>query len=86
MPTLQVTLSDRAAAAAADARAADGGFASVDDYLASLIEADVAVPVSSALESELLAGLEGDAVPLSKADFDRKRQALLERHGRPGRP
>jgi hypothetical protein len=84
MPTLQVTLSDRAAADA-DARAAYGGYASVGDYLASLIEADVAVPVSPALEAELLAGLAGDAVLLSKADFDQERRALLERHGRDGR-
>ncbi len=85
MPTLQVNLPDRAAAAA-DARATDGGSVSVDEYLASLIEADVAVPVSAALERELVAGLAGDAVSLSKADSDEKQQALLKRHGRTGQP
>jgi hypothetical protein len=85
MPTLQVTLSDRSAAAA-DASADDGGFASVDDHLASLIEADVAVPVSSALEMESLAGLEGVAVPFTRADFDQKREALLKRCARTGQP
>ena len=55
---MQITLSEQAEAAA-QAQAADGGFPSVDAYLASLIEADAAVPVSAEVEAELLAGLAG---------------------------
>lgn len=82
MPTLQVTFDDLTRAAA-EARAADGGFASVDGYLASLVDADVAVPVSAALEAELLAGLDGVGRTLTPADWDARQRAVSERFGLP---
>jgi hypothetical protein len=47
MATLQLTLPDRLKAAA-EARAAVGGFGSVDGYIASLIEADELEPFRGA--------------------------------------
>ncbi len=85
MTTLNVTLEDRTRAAA-EARAAAGGFASVDAYLASLIDADVAVPVPAALEADLLAGLDGVGRTMTAADWDAKRQALIGRFSPDARP
>jgi hypothetical protein len=44
--------------AAAVSRAAAAGFASVDDYVASLIEDDRLAPLDAATEAELLKGLD----------------------------
>ena len=77
MSTLQVTFDDRTLAAA-EARAADGGFPSVDAYLASLVDADAAVPVSAALEAELLAGLDGVGRQMTADDWAAKQQVLIE--------
>ena len=78
MATLQVSLPDRIKAAA-EAQAAAAGCASVDDYIASLIEADELPPVSGELESELLRGLDsGPAVQITRefiADVKRKSRA-----------
>ena len=75
MTTLQVTWPD-GAADAAKVQAASAGCASVDEYLAKLIEADVAVPISPAVEAQLLAGLRGDGVVMTSADWAARRAAL----------
>jgi hypothetical protein len=56
MATLQLELPD-ALKQAAEARAIEGGYDSVDGYIASLIEADEVAPISSETEAELLKGL-----------------------------
>ena len=75
MPTLQVTLSDRAATAAKD-QAIAAGCVTVDDDLTKLIEADTAVPISPAVEAELLVGLRGDGIRMTAADWAAERAAL----------
>jgi hypothetical protein len=65
MATLQVILPDRIKAAA-EAQAAAAGCGSVDDYIASLIEADELPPVGDELEAQLLSRLDsGPAVPIT---------------------
>lgn len=75
MATLQIDLPDPLRAAA-EARAVEAGFGTVDAYVASLIEADQAVRISAELEAELLAGLSGPARELTAADWDEKRRRL----------
>ena len=78
MATLQVSLPDRIKAAA-EVQAAAAGCKSVDDYIASLIEADELPPITGELESQLLSGLNsGPAVQITPeliADIKRKARA-----------
>ena len=62
----------------ARARAAEQGFASVDAYVASLIEADRAVPVSEELEADVLAGLASPAREMTPAGWDEMRRRFRE--------
>jgi antitoxin ParD1/3/4 len=57
MATLQLSLPD-SLKAAAEAQAAAAGYSSVDDYIASLIEADEPLPMTHELETEILRGLD----------------------------
>jgi hypothetical protein len=57
MATLQLSLPDNLKAAA-EAQAAAAGYRSVDDYIASLIEADEPLPISHELETQILRGLD----------------------------
>lgn len=84
MATLSLTLSERLKNTAA-ARAAAAGFASVDEYIVSLIEADELPPIAGELEAELLKGLDsGPSVPLTQQLIeDVKRRARQSgSHGR----
>lgn len=78
MATLQLNLPERLKAAA-EARAAAGGYESVDSYIASLIEADELAPISGETEAELLKGLESgppvDITPEFLADLKRRARA-----------
>lgn len=85
MPTLQITLSDEALDAARS-RAAEGGLTSVDAYLTRLIEADAAVPISAALEAELLKGLEGEAIPYASIDWEQEKRDLIAWHASTQKP
>ena len=58
------------------ARAAAAGHANVSEYVRALILADAAEPISSALESHLLAALETPARTMTPADWNEKRRAL----------
>jgi len=76
MAALNLSIPDRLKTTA-EAKAAAGGFKSVDEYVASLIEADELPPIEGRLESDLLEGLDsGPSVPLT-AEFlaDVKRRA-----------
>ena len=65
MATLELNLPEHLKAAA-EARAVAAGYESVDDYIASLIEADEVAPISDAMEAELLRGLaSGPAVEIT---------------------
>lgn len=46
----------------AEKRAASAGYASVNDYIAALIEADQLAPISDDLEAEILKGLDSGPV------------------------
>jgi hypothetical protein len=65
--------------AAAEKRAAAGGYESVDRYIASLIEADEVAPITDQMEAELLNGLDSaPAVEITPAFLaDLKRRARL---------
>lgn len=80
MATLQLNLPEPLKAAA-EARAAAGGYESVDSYIASLIEADQLAPISSEMEAELIKGLEsGPAVEITPEHLaDLKRRARAKR-------
>ena len=76
MATVQLNLPDRLKAAAEE-RAAAAGYGSIDNYIASLIEADEASPISDEMEAEILKGLQsGPSVEITP-DFlaDVKRRA-----------
>lgn len=72
MATLSVNVSEEIGELAR-ARAAEQGYATVDAYLAKLIEADVAVPVSDELEAEILAGLASPSREMTPGDWERMR-------------
>lgn len=77
MPTVQIELPDRVKVLA-DARSIEAGYPSLDKYIASLIEADEALPLSAELEAELLKGLTGVAREFTSSDWNEKRQQLRE--------
>lgn len=85
MSTLNVNLSDKLEAVA-HARAAERGYASVDEYLAELIEADGAVAVSERLEAEILAGLASPAREMTRADWDEMRRRFRDSRLSAGAP
>jgi hypothetical protein len=57
MAMLQLNLPERLKAAAEE-RAAAAGYGSIDNYIASLIEADEASPISGEMEAEILKGMQ----------------------------
>ena len=57
MVNIRLNLPERLKAAA-EQRAAAGGYASVDTHIASLIEADEFAPITDEMEAELLKGLD----------------------------
>ena len=61
-----------------DARAAESGYASVDEYVAAVIRADLATPISAALEQEILAGLATPSREMTSADWDEMRRRFTE--------
>ena len=60
MATVTVQLSD-ALKARAESQASLAGFESLHAYLASLIEADLAVPIGAKLEAEIPSAVNGPA-------------------------
>jgi hypothetical protein len=76
MATLQLNLPE-GLQAAAKARAIQAGYGTVDNYIASLIEADETAPISDAMEAELLKGIaSGPAVEITATFLaDLKRRA-----------
>ena len=68
MAILQLNLPEKLKAAA-EQRAAAAGYGSVDDYIASLIEADEIAPISDEMEAELLKSLASGAAVDVTSDF-----------------
>jgi antitoxin ParD1/3/4 len=68
--------------AAAEERAAAGGYGSVDSYIASLIEADEIAPITDDMEAELIKGMDSgpavDITPEFLADLKRRARAGRE--------
>lgn len=85
MSTLSVNLPDKLQAVA-QARAAERGYASVDEYLAELIEADGAVAVSAELEAEILAGRSSPAREMTPADWNELRRRFRDSRPSAGAP
>jgi hypothetical protein len=85
MSVLSVNLSDELQAVART-RAAERGYASVDAYVASLIEADGAWPVSGELEAEILAGLASPAREVASGDWDEMRRRFRASRSPAGSP
>src|SRR5690349_17433321 len=75
MARLQLNLPEHLKTAA-EQRAAAAGYGSVDNYIASLIEADELAPISDETEAELLKGLDSgptvDITPEYVADLKRR--------------
>jgi hypothetical protein len=70
MATLTVNLADELKAHAIS-KAVAAGYASVDEYIASLIEGDELPQIDAELESKLLAGLDsGPSIPLTRELLD----------------
>jgi hypothetical protein len=80
MARLQVNLPQHLKAAA-EQRAEAAGYGSVDNYIASLIEADDLAPISSAMEAELIKGLESGRPEDITPEF----LSALKRRARGGR-
>lgn len=70
----------------ARARATERGYASVDEYLAELIEADGAVAVSEGLEAEILDGLASSAREMTPAEWDEMRRRFRDSRLSAGAP
>lgn len=61
-------------------RVAEGGYASIDDYVGGLVEADRERLAQNRLEEEIVRGLSGEPVPVTPDDFDRLRAEIRARH------
>jgi hypothetical protein len=68
MARLEINLPERLKAAA-EQRAAQGGYESVDSYIASLIDADGVAPIADDLEAELLKALDSGPSPEVTPEF-----------------
>jgi plasmid stability protein len=82
MAALKLNIPDELRAAA-EARAAESGHSSLDEYLAALIRADSESDLSDELEQHLLAGLESGPAAELPADFwhQLKRRVRLPHRG-----
>lgn len=80
MARIQLTLPDRLKITA-EKRAAAAGYESVDDYIASLIEADEIAPITDEMEAEILRGLDsGPSIEITREFLaDVKRRARAKR-------
>jgi hypothetical protein len=70
----------------AESQAAERGFSSLGAYLASLIDADRAVPVSTELEKEMLEGLSTPARDMKSEDWDDMRKRFRDSKSTAGTP
>ena len=81
MATLQLNLPERIKVAA-EKRAAAAGYGSVDNYIASLIEADDIAPISDETEAQLLKGLKsGPAVDITPEFLTGLKKRARANHG-----
>jgi hypothetical protein len=78
MATLTLNLADELKARA-EAQASQAGFASLDAYLANLIESDFSIPIDTALEADLIVGLDSGAREMSASDWEQIRFSLVNK-------
>lgn len=64
------------------ARAARGGYTSVDEYICVLIRDDIARDMDPEVEAELLKALDGPGDEMAPAVWETMRTELLHRHAR----
>jgi hypothetical protein len=80
MATRHLTLPEDIAAIA-QSQALQAGYPDVQSYVADLIRADEAIPLSEELEKELMEGFNSPSRQLTPADWDRKRSELRRKYG-----
>ena len=81
MASLQVNIPEQLKSTA-EARAEAAGFASVDEYVASLIESDQAEAIDPQLEAELLKGLDsGPPIDVTPQFWDDLKKRVRQRRG-----
>ena len=85
MAILNLTVPDDVKARA-EAQAVERGFQSLDAYVASLVDADGAVPVSAELERALLAGLATPTKEMTSAEWDAMRRTFRQSRSASGTP
>ena len=62
-----------------DEQVAEGDFASASDYVAALIHAEAKAKAQEKLEALLLAGLEGEDIEWTDANWDELRSRIAKR-------
>ncbi len=65
-----------------EARATELGYATPDDYVVSLVEADLEVPISEEVEVELLEAMKSPGREMTPADWQEQRRRLIARYGK----
>ena len=81
MAILELNIPERLKVAATQ-RAAAAGYGSVDEYVASLIEADELSPISDETEADLLKGLDsGASVEITPQFLEDLKQRVRARRG-----
>jgi len=79
MNAVTITLTDPEIMAIVDKVVASGSYETAGDYVATLIREDQGRR-KARLEALLLEGMEGEATPLTDADWDGMRRRYDERH------
>jgi antitoxin ParD1/3/4 len=80
METVSVTLPD-SIRLYVEEQVAKGGYGSVSEYVAHLIQTDQKEQVRTALEAEVLKGLDsGESTPMTAGDWQQIREEVRSRH------
>ena len=81
MPSLSIQIPDDLRGKL-EARAAEAGHGTLEQYVEALIRADVEADIDPELEAELLKGLASPAREMTPADWEEMRRQLRDRHAR----
>ena len=58
------------------------GYGNLHDYVLSLIQSDVEVPINEEVEADLLKAMQSPASEMTPADWQEQRRQLIERYGK----